>query len=179
MAPVRARPQEQAAESLGKAANKISRVENGRVGISKADLNELLRMLTRENPAQFIFALSESTLRRVIGGPKVMAEQLRHLAELALLPTVDIQVIPFDTLSYKPLGYDFTVLRFDHDSATDIIYIDMYDNGVYLDKPSEAVRQYVELQRRLQAIALGPVESRNFMVELAGQFAAKPDEDRG
>ncbi|MGH3921119.1 MAG: helix-turn-helix domain-containing protein [Pseudonocardiaceae bacterium] len=265
--------QEQAAESLGKAANKISRVENGKVGISKTDLDELLRLykasakdalwcrelaqgarrrrtrataettlylgpkwfrafrdfeqsasqimqigsevvpgnlqterytramvsdrgsypdhktvedivrvrrdrqalLTRESPARFSFVLSESALRRMIGGPKVMAEQLRHLAELALLPPVDIQVIPFDTLSYEPLGYDFTVLRFDHDTTTDIVYIDMYDNAVYLDKPLEAVRQYVELQRRLQAIALGPVESRNFMVELAGQFAAKPD----
>ncbi len=111
---------------------------------------------------------------RVIGGPKVMAEQLRHLAELALLPTVDIQVIPFDTLSYEPLRYAFTVLRFDHDSATDIVYVEMYDDGFCLDKP-ETVRRYVDLQRRLQAIALGPVESRNFMVELAGQFAAKPD----
>jgi Domain of unknown function (DUF5753) len=88
-------------------------------------------LLTREDAAQFTFVLSESALRRVIGGPKVMAEQLRHLAELALLPTVDIQVIPFDTLSYEPLSYTFTVLRFDHDSATDIVYIDMYDNAVY------------------------------------------------
>ncbi|MGH3777328.1 MAG: Scr1 family TA system antitoxin-like transcriptional regulator [Pseudonocardiaceae bacterium] len=97
------------------------------------------------------------------------------MAELALLSNVDIQIIPFDTLSYEPLSYAFRVLRFDHDSATDIVYIEMYDNAVYLDKPPEAVRQYVELQRRLQAIALGPVESRNFMVEPAGQFAAKPD----
>ncbi len=265
--------QEQAAESLGKAANKISRVENGKVGISKTDLDELLRLykasakdalwcrelaqgsrrrrtraiaettlylgpkwfrafrdfeqsasqimqvgseivpgnlqtegytramflgqgsypehktvedtvrvrrdrqalLTREDAAQFSFVLSESVLRRVIGGPKVMAEQLRHLAELALLPTVDIQVIPFDTLFYESLSYAFTVLRFDHDSATDIVYIEMYDDGLCLDKPPEVVRRYVDLQRRLQAIALGPVESRNFMVELAGQFAAKPD----
>ncbi|MGH3854850.1 MAG: helix-turn-helix domain-containing protein [Pseudonocardiaceae bacterium] len=264
--------QAQAAESLGKAANKLSRLENGVGGISKTDLDELLRLykasakdalwcrelaasarrrrtraaaettlylgptwfrafrdfergasqimqvgseivpgnlqtesytramvsgggshadhqtvedivrvrrdrqglLTRENAAQFTFVLSESALRRVLGGPKVMAEQLRHLAELSQLPTVDIQVIPFDTLSYEPLSYDFIVLRFDDDSAADLVYIEMYDGGFCLDKP-ETVRRYGELQRRLQAIALGPVESRNFMVELAGQFAAKPD----
>ncbi|MGH3773211.1 MAG: helix-turn-helix domain-containing protein, partial [Pseudonocardiaceae bacterium] len=227
--------QAQAAESLGKAANKLSRVENGKGDISKTDLDELLRLykasakdalwcrelaagarrrrtraaaettlylgpkwfrafrdfeqgasqvmqvgseivpgnlqtesytramfhgqgsyadhqtledtvrvrrdrqalLTSENAAQFSFVLSESVLRRVIGGPKVMAEQLRHLAELSLLPTVDIQVVPFDTLSYEPLGYDFIVLRFDHDTTTDIVYIEMYDNAVYLDKPPE------------------------------------------
>jgi transcriptional regulator with XRE-family HTH domain len=264
--------QEQAAASLGKAANKISRVENGKVSISKTDLDELLRLykasakdalwcrelaqgsrrrrtraiaettlylgpkwfrafrdfeqsasqimqvgseivpgnlqtesytramvsgqgsfpdhqtvedivrvrrdrqalLTREDPAQFSFVLSESALRRVIGGPKVMAGQLRHLAELALLPQVDIQVIPFDTLSYESLRYAFTVLRFDYDSAADIAYVELYDDGFCLAKP-ETVRRYADLQRRLQAIALGPVESRNFIVELAGPFAAKPD----
>jgi transcriptional regulator with XRE-family HTH domain len=264
--------QEQAAEHLGKAANKISRVENGKVGISKTDLDALLRryqasekdalwcrelaagarrrrtrataettlylgpkwfrafrdfeqgasqimqvgseivpgnlqtenytramflgqgshpdhqtientvrvrrdrhaLLTRQDAAQFSFVLSESVLHREIGGPKVMAEQLRHLAELALRPNVDIQVIPFDSLSYEPLGYDFTVLRFDYDSATDIAYVETYDDGFCLDKP-ETVRRYAELQRRLQTIALGPVESRNLIVELAGQFAAKPD----
>jgi transcriptional regulator with XRE-family HTH domain len=264
--------QEQAAVSLDKAPNKISRVETGQVGVSKTDLDELLRLyqasekdaawcrelakgsrrrrtramaetsvylgpkwfrafrdleqgasqimqvgseivpgnlqtesytramflsqgshpdhqtmedtvrvrrdrqvlLTREDAAQFIFVLSESVLRRVIGGPKVMAEQLRHLAELALLPNVDIQVVPFESLSYETLRYVFTVLRFDYDSATDIVYVEMYDDGLCLDK-SETVRRYAELQRRLQAIALGPVESRNLIVELAGQFAARPD----
>ncbi len=131
-------------------------------------------MLTRENAAQFIFVLSESVLRRMIGGPKVMYEQLRHLAELALRPNVDIQVVPFDTLSYETLRYAFTVLRFDYSSATDIVYVEMLDDGFCLDKP-ETVRRYAELQRRLQAIALGPVESRNLIVELAGQFAARPD----
>ncbi|MBW0010836.1 MAG: XRE family transcriptional regulator, partial [Pseudonocardiales bacterium] len=58
---------------------------------------------------------------------------------------------------------------------TDIVHIDMYDEGVILDKPPETVRHYAGSQRRLQAIALGPVESRNFTVEPAGQFAAKPD----
>jgi hypothetical protein len=57
-------------------------------------------LLTREDPAQFSFVLSKSALRRVLGGPKVMAGQLRHLAELALLPQVDIQVILSDKLSY-------------------------------------------------------------------------------
>ncbi|MGH3857805.1 MAG: helix-turn-helix domain-containing protein [Pseudonocardiaceae bacterium] len=264
--------QEQAAESLDKAANKISRVETGQVGISKTDLDELLRLyqastkdtawcrdlakgsrqrrtratvdttlylgpkwfrafrdleqgasqimqvgseivpgnlqteqytramflsqgshpdrktmedtvrvrrerqalLTRENAAQFIFVLSESVLRREIGGPKVMYEQLRHLAELSLRPNVDIQVVPFGTLSYETLSYAFTVLRFEYDSATDIVYVEMLDDGFCLDK-QETVRRYAELQRRLQAIALGPVESRNLMVELAGQFAARPD----
>ncbi|MGQ0778272.1 MAG: helix-turn-helix domain-containing protein [Pseudonocardiales bacterium] len=264
--------QEQAAVSLGKAPNKISRTETGQVGITKTDLDALLRLykasekdaawcrelaegtrrrrtkamaettlylgpkwfrafrdleegasqimqvgseivpgnlqtesytramflsqgsfpdhqtmedtvrvrrdrqglLTRENAAQFIFVLSESVLRRVIGGPKVMAEQLRHLAELSQRPNVDIQVVPFETLSYEPLEYAFTVLRFDYSSATDIVYIDTYDDGFCLDKP-ETVRRYAELQRRLGAIALGPVESRNLIVELAGQFAARPD----
>jgi transcriptional regulator with XRE-family HTH domain len=209
--------QEQAAGSLGKAPNKISRVENGKVGISKTDLDELLRLYqastktrcgagswpkapgadapgpprkprcTSGRSGSARFATSSSPRRRscrsarrsypAIYRPRATPGLCSTAREVTRTtrPSRDIQVVPFDTLSYEPLRYAFTVLRFDHDSATDIVYIEMYDNGVYLDKPPEAVRSYVELQRRLQAIALGPVESRNFMVELAGQFAAKPD----
>lgn len=130
-------------------------------------------LLTRDNGSRFSFVFSESALRRVVGGPRVMAAQLDFLAGVALLPTVDLQVIPFDTQSYWPISYAFTVFRFDHDAGTDIVYIEMYDNALYLDKPAEKVRRYVELHRKLTQVAIGPVESRNFILELARQFAGK------
>ncbi|GDY32915.1 helix-turn-helix domain-containing protein [Gandjariella thermophila] len=261
--------QEEAADHLGKAHNKISRVENGKVSISKAELEALLNLykasekdklwcrelakgarrrrgrpndettlylgpkwfrafrdfeqsatevmmvssevlpgilqtedyirgmfagrgddpngkavedtvrvrqarqsiLTRENAPHFSFVLSESALRRQIGGHEVMAAQMQHLAELALLSNVTIQVIPFDTRSYVDTGYDFVIFRFDQDTSTDIVYIEIYGDAVYLDKPPEAVRRYTDLLSRLYGIALGPVESRNFVLELASQFA--------
>lgn len=128
-------------------------------------------VLTRENAPHFSFVLSESALRRQIGGAEVMTAQLQHVAEMALLPNVTVQVLPFDTRSYVDAGYDFVIFRFDQDTSTDIVYIEIYGDAIYLDKPPEAVRRYTDLLSRLYGVALGPVESRNFTLELASQFA--------
>lgn len=128
---------------------------------------ERKQLLTREHPPRYSFVLSESALRRNIGGPTVMAEQLSHLAELALLPNVSLQVIPFNTQSYAPVRNNFTAFRFGRDRGEDIVYIELFDDAAYLDKPPETVRKYPELFRQLQGIALGPIESRNFILELA------------
>jgi transcriptional regulator with XRE-family HTH domain len=129
------------------------------------------RLLTRENAARFAFVLSESVVRRRIGGPEVMAEQLRHLAEVAMLPNVTIQVVPFDAQSYAHLCTDFTLFRFGHEMANDIVYLEMYSDAAYLDKPPETVRRYAELFGRLRGVALGPVESRHLVEAVAEDYA--------
>lgn len=126
---------------------------------------ERKQVLTKKDPPKYLFVLSESTLRRQVGGQAVMAEQLRHLAELSLLPNISLQVIPFDAQSYQHLATDFTVFRFGRDMGEDIVYIELFDDAAYLDKP-ETVQKYPDLFRRLQGIALGPVESRNFIMGL-------------
>ncbi|WP_133903430.1 helix-turn-helix domain-containing protein [Actinophytocola oryzae] len=128
------------------------------------------QLLTRENPARFAFVLSESALRRRIGGPAVMAEQLRHLTEVAMLPNVTLQVIPFDARSYAHLNTDFTLFRFGHEMANDIVYLEMFSDAAYLDKPPETVRRYAELFGRLRGVALGPVESRNLLETVAEEY---------
>ena len=130
------------------------------------------QLLTRESAARFGFVLSESALRRRIGEPAVMAEQLRHLAEVAKLPNVTFQVIPFDARSYAHLNTDFTLFRFGHEMANDIVYLEMYSDAAYLDKPPETVRRYADLFGRLQGVALGPVESRHLVEAVAEQYAA-------
>ena len=134
----------------------------------RADRRELL---TGENAARFGFVLSESALRRRIGDAAVMGEQLRHLAEVAMLPNVTLQVIPFDSRSYEHLSTNFTLFRFGHEVANDIVYLEMYSDAAYLDKPPETVRRYAELFGRLQGVALGPVESRHLLEDVAVGYA--------
>jgi len=130
------------------------------------------KLLTREKAARFSFVLSESALRRRIGGPAVMAEQLRHLAEVSMLPNVTLQIIPFDSRSYEPMNCGFTLFRFGHEMANDIVYLEMYSDAAYLDKPPETIRRYAELFGRLQGVALGPVESRHLVEAAAEEYAA-------
>jgi transcriptional regulator with XRE-family HTH domain len=55
-------------------------------------------ILFREDPAppRVHAILDEQVLNRNVGGPSVMASQIAHLAELAAMPRISIQVIPSD-----------------------------------------------------------------------------------
>jgi transcriptional regulator with XRE-family HTH domain len=51
-------------------------------------------ILTRDDPPAAWFLVDEAALRRRIGPPEIMAAQLAHLAGVARLPNVTIQVVP-------------------------------------------------------------------------------------
>jgi hypothetical protein len=51
-------------------------------------------ILTRDDPPAAWFLVDEAALRRCIGSPEVMAAQLAHLAGVARLPNVTIQIVP-------------------------------------------------------------------------------------
>ena len=51
-------------------------------------------ILTRDDPPALWFLVDEAALRRCVGSAVIMAAQLAHLAGLARLPNVTIQVLP-------------------------------------------------------------------------------------
>jgi transcriptional regulator with XRE-family HTH domain len=129
---------------------------------------ERTALLEREDAPRLRFILSESAIRRNVGGAGVMREQLEHLAALAERPNVELQIYPFNAQTYEIATFEFIMLRFDHDPQTDVVYIEDYTNADYLDHP-DTVRAYAGLWDRLQAAALGPVESRRLIVQTADQ----------
>ncbi|HEV8559595.1 MAG TPA: helix-turn-helix transcriptional regulator [Actinophytocola sp.] len=135
---------------------------------------ERQRIFTKDDPPEFGFILSESCLRRVVGGPAVMRDQLVHLQKLSRKRNIQIQVLPFDAPTYVGrVAYRFTLLQIPSPgtaSPLEFAYVESYDDARYIDD-KQAVRNYVGLWNRLQAAALGPVESRRLIGEVAEQFA--------
>ncbi|MFJ9444468.1 helix-turn-helix transcriptional regulator [Kitasatospora sp. NPDC101235] len=52
-------------------------------------------ILDQKNPPTLHAVIEEGVLLRPVGGPQVMAEQLRHLAGLAERPNITVQIAPF------------------------------------------------------------------------------------
>lgn len=137
---------------------------NQQIALRKARAN----ILDQPDPPQLNVILSESALRRNVGGPEVMRAQLRYLAEVAERRNIELQVLPLDAPTYAIASFGFTLLRFDHDAASDVVYLEDYTDASYLDR-LDAVRSYSTLWDRLSAAALGPVESRKLILRLADQ----------
>jgi len=90
--------------------------------------------------------LNEAILRRPVGGPSVMAQQLTQLAEVGDLPSVSMRVVPFSAgLHRGVMSGPFVILRFPRsgdgrESEPPTVYADGFTGALYLDKPAEVDR---------------------------------------
>jgi transcriptional regulator with XRE-family HTH domain len=125
----------------------------------------LARQSIIDEQTELAYVLSESAIRRMVGGPDTMHDQLAHLVALSHRPNVTIQVLPFAAQTYAVSSFSFVILRFDQDSASDVIYTETFTDADYLDRP-DLVRAYTKLWDDLRAAALGPVESRLLIEQL-------------
>jgi transcriptional regulator with XRE-family HTH domain len=125
-------------------------------------------VLTSPDPPQVWSVMDEAVLRRLVGGREVMRAQLARLVEIAGLPQVTIQVVPFARGGHAAAGGSFSVLRFAEPEVPDIVYIEQLTSALYLDS-REDVDHYLEVMDNLSAQALAPARSAQFLAEIAEQ----------
>ncbi|MBE1530362.1 helix-turn-helix domain-containing protein [Actinomadura algeriensis] len=81
------------------------------------------RILERERPTRLAFVLDESVLRRPIGGPGAMHDQLAHLEYVIHHePHIQIRMLPFERITWASLDGSFTILKFG--DGPDVAYLE-------------------------------------------------------
>lgn len=68
-------------------------------------------ILDRDEPPLLTVVLDEGVLRRPVGGAGVMADQLRHLVEVAHRPHVKLHVLTYEQSATAPLHSAFVLLE--------------------------------------------------------------------
>ncbi|WP_331720576.1 helix-turn-helix transcriptional regulator (plasmid) [Streptomyces sp. NBC_00161] len=77
--------------------------------------------------------LDESALRRSVGGPQVMHQQIEHLLAMAKQPEIKIQIVPQHLGAYPGTeAGPFHLFRFAEPELPDIVYRSSFDGGEYL-----------------------------------------------
>jgi transcriptional regulator with XRE-family HTH domain len=79
--------------------------------------------------------LDEAALRRPFGSAAIMRAQVEHLIEMAGLPHVTLQVMPFSAGGHAAAGGPITVLRLPGEELPDVVYLEQLTTALYLDKP--------------------------------------------
>lgn len=108
--------------------------------------------ITSPNPPQLWVVLGEAALYRQVGGPSVLREQLIHLTELADLPNVTLQVLPFASGEHAALGTSFHLLEF-HDPTLTFVYLEGLTDADYLDTPAHTDAYRLAFNKVLVAAA--------------------------
>ncbi|HEX5994081.1 MAG TPA: DUF5753 domain-containing protein [Jiangellales bacterium] len=69
------------------------------------------QLLQREEPLRLHAVIDEAVVRRMVGGPAVMREQLSHLVKLSERPDIKIQVLPFTAGAHASPDGQFDLFR--------------------------------------------------------------------
>ncbi len=131
---------------------------------------ERQRILRRENPVELWAIVDAPVLRRTIGGVRVLRDQLHHLAAVAELPNVTVQVLPYDTEAtvIVPCG-SFVTLSFPEPGGCEGVFLENLAGNTYLES-DEAVRAYAVAFDRIRDVALDPDASLEMIKKVAEEL---------
>ncbi len=106
------------------------------------------QLLTKAGGPRLWAVVDEAALRRPIGGPEVMRNQLRRLIKAAAEPNVTLQIVAFASGGHAAEAGAFTIMRFPDDDLPDVVYLEHLTSALYLEK-REDVDAYTGAMERL------------------------------
>jgi transcriptional regulator with XRE-family HTH domain len=126
-------------------------------------------LTTRNPPLELSAVIDESVLLRKVESREVMSAQLRHLAEIAHLPNVDLRVLPLQSkTSLRAEG--FVVFGFGAQYETsklgDVVSTEAAENSLYIEGETDTYifRLFFDAFTRA---SLAPNDSRELILETA------------
>ena len=127
-------------------------------------------LLLEDDPLSLHAVVDEAALRRLVGGPEVMAEQLARLNEVGELSNITLQVASFEAGGHAAMDGPFVILSFPEQSDPAVVYIESPKGDVYWEEPSDVAR-YSDMFARLSADSLDPAASSALIGRVARELA--------
>ncbi|MEU1882058.1 helix-turn-helix transcriptional regulator [Streptosporangium sp. NPDC020072] len=138
-------------------------VLSGKPGVSSEAVENALAsrmerqgVFRREKPPMFWVVMDEGVLMRPVGSDEVMLRQLDHLLEMAKLPHITIQVLPYVARSTTGLLGGFVIAQ--TVGMADTVYLQSALRGQTTDQPSE-VKETLTWYEAIRAESLSQRES--------------------
>ncbi|MFC7344455.1 helix-turn-helix domain-containing protein [Saccharopolyspora griseoalba] len=129
-------------------------------------------VLTKRDPVEFHTFMDEAVFARAVGGPHVMAEQLRQVALVAETENVILRVLPRNLGAHAALSGGFVLFEFVR--SRPVIFLEGPGSGAFVDEP-EDVEPFLETAKLLDKQASAAEASRailNSYVQLYESEAA-------
>ena len=120
---------------------------------------ERQQVLSSPDPPKLWAVVDEAALRRPVGGPQVMRDQLEALIGIVTkMSNVRVQVLPLAAGGHAAAGGSFTILRFPQPELPDLVYLEQLTSALYLDSRDD-VDFYLDAVNRLSVEAAPPTDT--------------------
>ncbi|MFJ8311390.1 MULTISPECIES: helix-turn-helix domain-containing protein [unclassified Streptomyces] len=148
-------------------------MRSGALGATSAadmDRHVALRMerqslLTRDGAPRLWVVMDETVLRRPVGSPQVMRDQIDRLLEASKLPNVTVQLAEFSSGHHPGTYGPFVLFRFAVPELPDMVYSEYLTGAVYLDARPE-VATHLEVMDRMAAQAATAQRTKEILRDL-------------
>ncbi|MFF9570132.1 helix-turn-helix domain-containing protein [Streptomyces sp. NPDC014685] len=96
-------------------------------------------ILSRPKPPHLWAILDESVIRRVVGSPEDMRDQLGHLLEANSSQHITLQILPFSKGAHGAALGSFVILG-GAEASLDVVYVDLHVGPLFMEKDEELDR---------------------------------------
>ncbi|KFF96351.1 helix-turn-helix transcriptional regulator [Streptomyces europaeiscabiei] len=93
-------------------------------------------ILSRPKPPRLWAILDESVIRRVVGSPRVMKDQLDRLLDANESPHITLQILPFSKGAHAAALGSFVIIG-GLEPALDVVYVDFHTGSLFLEQEEE------------------------------------------
>jgi hypothetical protein len=124
-------------------------------------------LLSHDRP-EVQLIIGEAALRTVVGSPKVMAAQLRHVLDVADSHGIMIQVMPFSTGAHAGMESGFVLLDFPAPDPA-MGYVEYGDGALFVGKSHDVAAMNTRYAH-LTATAMRPDASRDYIRGVQVEF---------
>jgi Domain of unknown function (DUF5753) len=124
--------------------------------------------LLRDNPLALHAIVDEAVLHRVVGSPKVMADQLAHVIKACAQENVTVQVLEYRAGAHPALNSSFILLDFAPPQPS-VVYLEDLIGHDYRKEPAD-VRLYSHVYGTLCGLALSRCASIELMERIRDKY---------
>lgn len=122
--------------------------------------------LVEENPLILDAVISETVLRRPIGGPEVMRQQLGRLVSMMERPNVTVRLLPFTAAEHPGINGAFSVLEFPDPDDGRIVTVETMTSTLYVERTRD-VGTYRLAFDQIRSASLAPDETADMITATA------------
>ncbi|MGW7007673.1 DUF5753 domain-containing protein [Streptomyces sp. NPDC054933] len=158
-------------EAYARALFSASKEEWGEEKIEEmvaARLNRQTLLRTAPPPGLSVI-LDEAAIRRPVGGPAVMQEQLAALIDLVDTPATSVRLLPYTHGEHALMGGTLTLITLD--DGTTVAYEESINTGTVLKDPDD-VRVRQRKYDRVRPCALSPTDTAAFIRAVREEYTA-------
>lgn len=120
-------------------------------------------LLGRSDAPLLFFIIDQAVVHRIVGGKAAMRRQLNQMIELAGMPNVTIEVVPFEAGAHPGLLGSFLIYEFPDTADDDALWLEGPTGDLLSRDNPEEILNFREKFEQLRQISLGPEGSVSFL----------------